>query len=119
MYYEVCCCLHVKCSVYKHLTHEYTLGHLSLSVCEVHTYPLGCLRYTEKQGKDILISCGCVLLATHIGVTLGAGLGLLWNGHDCMSTVFTDQSSIVLQANVYLVQCSTPQQIYLAQCLKF
>ena len=45
------------------LKHECTLDHQSISVCEVSdTYLLGCLRYTEKHGKDILISCGCVLL---------------------------------------------------------
>ena len=48
------------------LTHECTLGHQSLSVCVISdTYPLGCLRYTAKYGKDILISCGCVLLFTN------------------------------------------------------
>ena len=31
-----------------------------------------------------------------------------------MSIVFTDQSSNIVQANVYLVQCSTPQQMCLA-----
>ena len=47
-------------------THECTLGHQSLSVCEVSgTYLLGCLRDTAKHGKDILISCGCVLLFTN------------------------------------------------------
>ena len=45
------------------LTHECTMDHQSLSICEVSdTYLLGCLRYTEKHGKDILISYGCVLL---------------------------------------------------------
>ena len=43
------------------LTHVCTLA----SVCEVsNTNLLGCLRYKEKHGKDILISCGCVLLFT-------------------------------------------------------
>ena len=47
------------------LTHGCTLGHQSLCVCEVSdTYLLGCLRYREKYGEDILISCGSVLLFT-------------------------------------------------------
>ena len=45
------------------LTHKCTLGRQSLCVCEVSdTYVLGCLRYTEKYGKHILISCGCVVV---------------------------------------------------------
>ena len=51
----------------KILTHEYTLDHQSLSVCEVSDkYLLGCLRYTEKHRKDILIICGCLLLFINI-----------------------------------------------------
>ena len=37
----------------------------SLGVCEV-SYLLGCLRYREKHVKDILISCGCMLLFTNM-----------------------------------------------------
>ena len=48
------------------LTHECTLGNKNLSVCDVSdTHLLGCLRYTVKNGKDTLITCGCVLLFTN------------------------------------------------------
>ena len=48
-------------------THECTLGHQSVGVWEVsYTYLLGCLRYSMKNGKDILISCGCLLLFTNM-----------------------------------------------------
>ena len=61
MYCEVCCCLHIKCNI---LTQECTL---SQSVFEVSdTYQLECLRYREKHGRDILISCGFVLLFTNM-----------------------------------------------------
>ena len=47
--------------------HECVLGHQSLRVCEVsYTYLQGCLRYSEKHGKDLIISCGCLLLFTNI-----------------------------------------------------
>ena len=51
-----CWCLHVKYTVYKHLIYQCMLGHQTLGVCD--TYLPWCLRYKEKHGKDLLISCG-------------------------------------------------------------
>ena len=66
----------MECAVFTNiLTHECTLSHQS-SVCEdTDTYLFGCLRYTEKHGKDILISylavgvC-CCLQTFNLGVNM-------------------------------------------------
>ena len=79
------------------LTHECTLDHQNISVCEVSdTYLLGCLRYTEKHRKDILISCGCVLLFTNKckhggGLVLGKSLIVVRS-----TGVLLSQSTVVL-----------------------
>ena len=43
------------------------LSYQNIAVCEISdTYLVMCLGYGEKHGKDILISCGRVLLFTNI-----------------------------------------------------
>ena len=63
-----------------------TLDHQKVEIS--HNYLLGCLRYGEKHGKHILISCACMLLSTNMQFSCkhgGDGVSTLamFNGHIC------------------------------------
>ena len=51
------------------------MGHQKVEFCEVsHNSLLGCLRYGGKHLKQILISCGCVLLFTNMQFSCKCGV---------------------------------------------
>ena len=67
-----CCCLYVKYTVYKHFGRSMHIGSLdptsvqnfrpaSLTVFEILGFKLN-----NENKKDILISCGCMLLFTNL-----------------------------------------------------
>ena len=59
------------------LINECTLGHQSLSVCEVSdTYLLRCLRYREKAFKLAVAVCCCLQTCNSVLNILIMGLGL-------------------------------------------
>ena len=69
----------------------------SLQVSDI--YLLGCWKYREKHGKDIFISCGCVLLFTNMSFSFKMGLGLR------QSLMVMSITSILLYANNVLLCC--------------
>ena len=79
------------------LTHECTLGHQRLSVCDISdTFLLGCLRYRGKHRKDILGVCCCLQTCNSVLNMLIMGFGLRQN------LIVISTTGILLYAKVHI-----------------